>query len=183
MAAVGIALNGWSQVEVAMSSLFYVVSGIDNEGKAGAIFDAVISLETRLAILDAAIENEPSVADDCELWAALSARIRKLYKKRHEVAHFLTPSSPQTATSISPFFSLEKHYRGTNKTLTDMEILQRAEKFGDVADAVTWFRDVWLPKVRLERPPSEPPEEPPLISHILESLSQKKVVPLRPPRS
>jgi hypothetical protein len=177
MAEVGNTLNSWSTVETGMGLLFNSLTGPANINKSYAIFDAVVSFEVRVAVLDAAIELEPLFTEEeREVWACLSARLRKLYKKRHEVAHFTIKEKldPQNASAISPFFSWNKELRSTAKFLTAAQIRERADKFDQAALAVTWFNGILQPRVIPPKAPTQPLPIPALIVRIRELLSQKK---------
>jgi len=175
MAAVGTALHAWSQVETGMAQLFWSVSGISGLGKSDAIFDAVISFETRLAILDAAIEHEEEMSEEEKrIWSRLSARLRKLYKKRHEVAHFslASPEDIVNGARIAPFFTWGKHRRQTTKYLTERQIIQRAAIFAASTSAVNWFTNLMQRRKLPQGSQIQPVPEPDMIVRIRELLAQ-----------
>jgi hypothetical protein len=177
MSAVGLTLHAWSQVESAMSQLFWHVSGTDDMHKAEAIFDTIVSFETRIAVLDAVTACEDQLSDEEKLiWASLSSRLRKFYRKRHEVAHFgiSSPEDMIYGTRITPFFTWGKARAKTNKYLNHDQIMARANAFASASRAVGWFTSIMLQR----RLPSEdgepPPQEPELILHIRELLAQRR---------
>jgi hypothetical protein len=185
MATLGAALASWSNVENNMGLLFNAASDLPDLEKAGAIFDAIVAFEARIAVLDATMANDRSFTEDeKELWACLSARLRKLYKKRHEVAHFSVPGPDVAhATAIAPFFTWNKHLRDTVKSLSIDQIAERSGKFMEAANAMSWF--VNLAQRRKFLSPHHPPPlaEPPLIVRIRELVARKKEAPSRPRRS
>jgi hypothetical protein len=180
MAQVGLCLSSWSQVETGMGLLFGTVGGIGDYRRAFTIFDAIVSFETRVAVLDTAMALETThlTDEDREIWSAVSARLRKLYKKRHEVAHFSTDFRTIAAQpGIRPFFSWNKDDQGRAKFLSLKEMQERAAKFGEAAAAVTWFNgSLQQQKLPPEFRPAQIPE-PPLIVRIRELRAQKKQAP------
>jgi len=165
-----------------MGFLFLLASTIRDAFLAGAIFDSVVAFEGRLAILDATFNNSQVVTnEERDIWIALSARLRKLYKKRHEVAHF-TVMDPDlmSATAINPFLTFNQVVRETTRELTIHQIVERTAKFSEAEDAVVWFTQRIRPRVRPEESPPQQGEEPPLIARIRELAAQKNVVPLHP---
>lgn len=186
MMAVGTAINSWNQVESGMGILFLAVSDIANPYKAGAIFDRMVSFETRLAVLDAAMEFEALISEDEKLiWTNLSARLRKNYKKRHEVAHFTTgtPEDMAEGAGIFPYFTWNKHHTSNTKLLTQPQILERSLKFSALSNCVTWFSRTAAHRKQPAKFPPPSSEEPPLIAHIreLELLKKQESERQRPP--
>jgi hypothetical protein len=184
MATLGGALAAWSNVENNMGLLFNAASGIPDMQKSGAIFDAVVAFEARLAVLNATIENDNSLSEeDKELWACLSDRLRKLYKKRHEVAHFSVIGDVPNATSIAPFFTWNKHNRNAIKSLTITQIFERSGKFSEAANAMSWFVNLVQ---RAKFPPPirpQPLAEPDLIVRIRGLIAQKREAQTPQPQS
>lgn len=178
MSALGGTLHAWSQVENGMGILFSAVSGIPNVLKSGAIFDAVVSFDGRLAVLDAAIEHDDTMlAEDKALWPHLSARLRKLYRKRHEVAHFSVIGDIENATHIAPYFTWNKFNHNAVKSLSIQQIFERSLKFNAATSAVAWFTNLVQRAKFPEGHRPLPIEEPALILHIRELASQKKAAP------
>lgn len=137
MAAIGWALGSWTQVESGMEVLFCHAAGLDEPLRASAIFNAIISFETRLAVCDSVMRfvSDPVEA---EMWSRLSARLRKFYKKRHEIAHFY-PLHGEQGLRIAPFFTWEKEHDKKVHFLTQEQIDERGRKFNALAIAVGWF--------------------------------------------
>jgi hypothetical protein len=176
MSAVGTTLHAWSQVESGISQLFWHVSGTSLH-KAEAIFDTVVSFETRIAVLDAVVACEDTLSEDeKEVWTSLSVRLRKLYKKRHEVAHFgvASPEDFVSGTRIAPFFTWGKERQKANKYLTHDQIMVRANLFTAAARAVGWFGQLMMRKKLPLLPDAPPLQEPELIVRIRELLVLKK---------
>jgi hypothetical protein len=176
MASVGIALHGWAQTEVGLGALFTLVSGIPNVRQAGAIFDSIVDFRSRLAMLDAAFaHSNATTADEQELWVCVTARLRKLYKRRHEIAHFgIADPDLLAAQRISPFFTMNKFVEETQRYLTVAQILHRSSQFGDAGAAIYWFNRHISERVRPEKPFPGPDEEPLLIVRIRELLRRKQ---------
>jgi hypothetical protein len=139
MAAVGHALSTWSGIELQMCSLFQAVSDIPEKRKARAMFDGVISFEVRVAILDRVMSFEDTDPTETEMWARMSARLTKFYKKRHELAHFALLVPKDGAASISPFLTMARWTDGTPVRLTNSDIADRTEKFVRMFEALFWF--------------------------------------------
>lgn len=177
MAQVGITLHAWNQVENALGLLFNSVSQIVDAKKAGSIFDAIVSFDSRLKVLNAAIESSNYISkENREIWGALSARLRQLYKKRHEVAHFTIPhESFTTGQRISPYFTWNKHQKNTVKYLTIAQLHERSNKFSAAGQAVSWFTTYVSGDSRV-RPAAfgYPPEGPMLIAHIRKLCAKKR---------
>lgn len=178
MATIGGCLAAWSGVENGMGLAFNAISGMPNFIKAGAIFDAMVAFDVRLAVLDAAVKYDNKLSDDeKELWACFSRRLRKLYKRRHSVAHFSVVGDIENATSISPFFTWNKHLRNEVKSLTKKQIFDKSVAFSEASFAMSWFVNVFQ---RRAFPPEQRPDqlkEPALIAHLRDLIADKEEVP------
>jgi hypothetical protein len=148
--AVGFALHSWSVVEEAMLRLFIALSD-SPEHKAKAAFLAIHSFETRLDVCHALIGLNKHTAPEQSLWNRLYARLRKFYKKRHEIAHFafinatrVRNGKPTQSLSLVPFWPTRTGEHG----LSLFEINERSRKFEDLAQAVYWFWLLAEPKTR-----------------------------------
>src|SRR5262245_49679864 len=86
--AVGHALRTWGMFELMLAQLFGMLSDYSDYKKAYAIFETIISFETRVDILDALMALEGLTPLEHETWRRFSSKIRKNHKKRHELAHF-----------------------------------------------------------------------------------------------
>lgn len=137
LAGIGTCLTNWSLVELQMCALFDIISGMRDPIKARALFDTIVSFEVRLAILNSMMRFEPLSDSDRALWMRLAAKMGKLYRKRHEVAHFTI--SPD-GSSVAPFMTWDAIASGTQKQLSGAQIGERAEKFFELADAMRWFK-------------------------------------------
>jgi hypothetical protein len=136
--AVGQALANWSVVEAQLSIVFGHASQMP-KAKARALFDGIVSFEIRMAMLDAIMAIEGVDEIEAEMWARLSAKLSRSYKKRHELAHFTLALNTPRGTAICPFFSYEKAHHGTLKFLTKSEIKLRANRFAHLSEMVSWF--------------------------------------------
>lgn len=180
MSAIGLALHAWSQLESAMWQLFGHVGGMGQQ-KAEAVFAAIAPFEIRVAVLDAAIACETEMSDEeKELWAGLSALLRKLYEERHEVAHFGLAPDPVNEMGIAPFARWGTDRHKAHTCLTHDQIAARANSFAAAAQAVEWFQNV----ARKRKPPllaDAPLQEPELVVRIRESLARAKAGQPRQP--
>jgi hypothetical protein len=176
MSQVGHTLHFWNQVESAMGLLFTISSGISDPLKAGALFDAVIAFEARIAVLGATISHQSVLGDtEKKIWSCLSAKLRKLYRKRHEVAHFsLLPEDMLSGEGIRPYFTWNKHARQSAKYLTKPQLYERGQRFNQASQAVMWF----VAEMRTRTPPVAAPQlpnpEPQMIAHIRELLARSQ---------
>jgi hypothetical protein len=170
LATVGGALAAWSKIEVRLNLLFGVLSGIEDRAKAGGIMDVILSFEVRLAICDKLMALEVTDPFELEMWARLSARIRKFHRKRHQIAHFSLVAGGERdgfhVPQISPFFSYEKWVTEKARYLSRQQIEERLLKFIEIDDAVDWFLMRALERARPEEYPMPDSEEPPLIPRI-----------------
>lgn len=111
--AVVAALAEWGLVEISLAHLFVALMDDGSEmeentlkpwgdvplsrRKAHSIMDAVVSLETRLALISAVIIEELLLNDEGQvIWGMLKARIMKKYKGRHQIAHFIIDRDQRT---------------------------------------------------------------------------------------
>lgn len=133
---IGECLHAWSWVELETVNLYMVLNSISRQNlthPSRAAFEAVISLEVRLAIIGAYVAADSPIRDDyLSHYKSLSSRIFKLYKKRHEVAHFMvvrrdTKTGLQVA--IQPFFSASTYAQKNGTELSVSQIAERLELF------------------------------------------------------
>lgn len=172
--AVGQALQTWGALENNLTDMFANLSDIPHRGKAFALFDTIISFETKADVIDTLMSIEKLTALEHETWRRFSAQLRKHYKKRHEIAHFGlvgdTTKEGDVRYKLSPFLSLGGIVRGQVRTLTTKEIQARKAKFLDLNGALWWFSmDV---ETRRGRRPSNPMQAPPLVLRLRELAAQ-----------
>jgi hypothetical protein len=182
MAAIGGALGSWSQVETGLEVFFCHASGILSLEKATAVFGAIVAFEARLAVCDSIMAVEDVSDLEREMWARLSARIRKFYRKRHEVAHFsfVFEGTPR----ISPFFTWGKEHSKQVKYLSAAQISERALKFTSLSQAVGWFTNRAIERRGLKLGPrSQVVEAARLIPHIRALAARTLEARAPPPRS
>lgn len=142
MAQVGHTLHSWAGVETGLALLFSEASQIQPYDKCLALFDAIVAFDSRLAVVEAAILHESTKLGEVEraMWGILAARLRKFYKKRHEVAHFyVSPQDMEASQRISPYFTWRKHNAKTLKHLSKTQMQERATKFVELDKAIMWF--------------------------------------------
>lgn len=175
-AAVGEALSNWATAETGLTMLFYGLCGTETRQQASAIMDTIISFDTRMDVVSALFALRDPSAEDAEFWRKFSGKCRKLYSRRHRIAHFRLLAAERKDGSIkadiAPFFSHEKWVTGGLKTLTIGEINELSERFIDLHDALLWM----IPRVAAEAPPKEyfgqDDAEPPLITLVREAARQ-----------
>lgn len=171
--AVGQALKQWSAVETSIATLFAILCEFKDEMKAHRIIDAIISFETRLDVADALMSQEDLTPLELETWKRLVAKLKKQYKKRHEVAHFSivnTITNSVGTLRLSPFLTYGHFARDELRYLTENEIHARRKGFADLFLALVWFQDG---AYRRRGPrPGNPMQEPPLIAHLRELAVQ-----------
>jgi hypothetical protein len=157
LVAVGEALAAWSAIEVFITDLFAILTDIPNKRdqtlnrRAHLIFDAIISLETRLDVVDVLMANEGLSPLEIETWNRAYLRTKDLYKKRHGLAHFGLVGNPTEldnpdpeksgyiSYSLSPFFSIGAAVSGGMKILTKAQIDERAVHFREMGAALYFF--------------------------------------------
>jgi hypothetical protein len=124
---VGECLAAWSQVEHHLLLVFLALTHGTDPGQMGAAFEAVISFEARLAMVDALVERDSDRAF-CEAWNALSNKLTRLHRRRHQVAHFsIVHHEPDTRPFLHPFFSLGR--RNVHTPLSADQLKNRAASF------------------------------------------------------
>ena len=171
--AVGQALRQWSAVEVGLAGIFAILADIPDPMKAHRIIDAIVSFDARLDVVDALMSEEALTPLELETWKRAAAKLKKQYKKRHELAHFSivnTISNGKDNIRLSPFLTYGQFLRDELRYLTVPEIDARRKGFGELVAALMWFQ-AEAGKRRVPRP-SNPMPEPPLIVRLKESATQ-----------
>lgn len=164
LATIGVCLTNWSLVELQMALLFQTILVARDPRKPGALFDTIISFDIRLAVLNRTMQFEDLSDADRALWHRLAARMAKLYKKRHEVAHFTLAND---GVSIAPFMTWNAAISGSQKYLQHSQVAERAVKFYELAEAMRWFTNhVTAMHPESPRYPLPAEEEPPLIARL-----------------
>jgi hypothetical protein len=105
------------------------------------------------------MQHEAIYGLESEMWAKLSAKLSRSYKKRHELAHFSINFDAAEKPVISPFLTDSKLISGTVRHLTLEQIRERSQKFIELHMAVAWFsqRAFW----RRAQPDKDPPQDSP----------------------
>lgn len=140
---VGECLNTWSNVELELANLYMIIHSVkrdDYRHPIRASFEAVISLEVRLAMLNAFIEADETISTDyLRHFKPLRTKIVKLYRKRHEVAHFSIVGRNRSSgftLAIRPFFTWNDFIREKGAELNAAQLSERAKKFSGLADRI-----------------------------------------------
>ncbi len=151
----GRCLGQWSAVEYAMADLFVSLHGQlparDNHLR--AVFETIQSLDVRLAILRKSAElvmiNDKGFIDS---YMKIHERIRKLAKRRNQVAHFSiikteNPNKPEII-KLHPFYSPSGSYNNTNKpALNAKQLCLMRESFVRINDRTIFLS--WYVRIRL----------------------------------
>jgi hypothetical protein len=126
-AGVGECLSAWSTVEHTLASLFMSLMVGGDRNQTASVFGAVISFETRLDMLTSVIERDSDAAfRTC--WNALKNKIGKLYRKRHQVAHFsIVWDGQREIHELIPFLTAGSSPLQSPLTSNDLKI--RAQSF------------------------------------------------------
>jgi hypothetical protein len=123
---VGTCLMAWSQVEAYLAQLFSAAIASERPEDVDAAFAAVISFETRLAMLNAVVERSSDSAFKSS-WNSLFNKLTKLYKKRHEVAHFqIIYHASEETHFLHPFYTFGRPLR---QGLSSKDLFHRAVAF------------------------------------------------------
>jgi len=105
-----------------------------------AAFEAVISLEVRLAMMCAYVAADTSLRDSyLPHIKSLSSRVFKMYKKRHELAHFMIvgrEGKNGKRTLIRPFFTVDAYSQKKGSELDAEQIAERAHNFEALAQRI-----------------------------------------------
>lgn len=142
--AIGECLGAWSAVEVEVSHLFMILQERpwdDFDHPLRVAFEAVISLEVRLAMIKASVGVDPRYkAEYAQHFNALYNKIMKSYKKRHEVAHFMPiirVGELGKGFSIQPFFNWHDFRNKTGRGQLDAaQIEERKASFDTLRERV-----------------------------------------------
>ena len=141
--AVGDCLEAWTAVEIELTKLFMVLNGVRRDAFSHPIraaYEVVISLEVRIAMIVAYSRADESLRDDYLPHAlALGSKVRKYYKKRHEVAHFYPVGRGCAKTVdmfIRPYFTEARFLLNKGPELSAGQLKVRAIKFKELAELV-----------------------------------------------
>lgn len=188
-AAVAYALDEWTQVEITLTFIFCSVFDDTTEPLPSgwtawqdlsprqrmlhAIMDAIVAFDARLDVVQAVI-NEGGLPDLLvATWQKLDAKLRKKYKSRHQVAHFLildlSAEKGKTRYKVAPFATATE---GPNETrLGISEINAKQQHFHEMRQALLWFgRQVEICRGRVSGPEWPVPA---LIERIVQGLKSQ----------
>ena len=137
--AVGECLHTWSIVELEIGNLYMVFHGIRRDEFSHPIriaFEEIVSLEIRLAMMGAYAEADGSLRQSyLPHFQPLRARIMKLYKKRHEIAHFTLVGRgdmEHPKILVKPFFTWSNFIAKKGPELNAAQIVERELKFSAI---------------------------------------------------
>jgi hypothetical protein len=134
--AVGVCISAWSSVEDRLSALFMMLHGrsaFHLTDPLRAAYEAVVSLEVRLAMIVATASADPVTrsiyAGHC---GALGKKVMRSYKKRHEIAHFALVSRRREsgeAILIRPFYRAADYVANSGPELDARAVQERTARF------------------------------------------------------
>ena len=152
--AVGECLMTWAMVERDISILYCECFGDSHKAGAGihfAVFDSVISIDARMAMIAAALKwnaaldvapINPFTAFLAE-WEILRKTIRKKYNKRNEVAHSDIIQYPGSdgaqVVELAPFPTFTNSAFQTK--LSHRQLMERKNAFAALAREIVEFSD------------------------------------------
>jgi hypothetical protein len=188
-AGAGLALAQWSVVESMLTFTFVAI--LDRERRPAqrglvaweteslqrrmyhTIFNAIISLDVRVDILSAVVDESDLRKGIKEVWPGVATRIKRCYKSRHEAAHFIFDElldekgaleiylAPFPTTVVSP----------TTKRLSRAHLDHKAERFVELGDALRW---IWAAiETQRRRMPALREPAPALIQRVRHSLKTR----------
>jgi len=140
--AVGECLQSWGFVELEIANLYMILQGIRRDEfshPTRAAFEAVISLEVRLAMIYAYVEADGELENYLPHVKPLNSKIIKFYKKRHEIAHFLVVAERQENGlnySLRPFVSMYGFSKKRGTKLLIPQIEDRRKRFNELANRI-----------------------------------------------
>lgn len=185
-AGAGLAVWKWSMVEMAMTYLF--ASVLDRSRKpvqsglilwrdetlqrriSHKVISAIISFDTRIDVLSAAIAESDLSKGLKALWPGFAKRLKKGYKSRHEAAHFafdeMVHKDGTLNLLLAPFPTSVASFE--DKRLNREELDQKAGRFDELGTALAWYRHCIEIQRRREKGPRLP--TPPLVMRIRQAL-------------
>jgi hypothetical protein len=133
-AQLGRALHAWSNIETALSEFFSAIHGVawqDNRHPLRAALESVVSLDARVAMIEASIHADDSIpVEYLDNFNSLKNKLIQQYKKRHKLAHFkMAVDWNSNEATIMPFYTMEKHMSQTQETLSISDIDLRLNRF------------------------------------------------------
>lgn len=141
LVGVGNCLDAWNSVELEIANLYMILHRIKRNEYSHPIrsaYESVISLEVRLALINGYVEADIELRDDyLPHLKSLTSRITKLYKKRHEAAHFKIIAHVEkevVSYTIRPYFTWSTFISNECPELNAQQLNERAEKFHEL----TW---------------------------------------------
>lgn len=164
---VSLALAQWALIEHNIYILFNAIADVPKL-QSRAIFSTIVDFRTRLSVIDSLYALEEADDQEKAMWLKMSARIRKYYSKRHELAHG-SPSIRGEPLRWMPMPSPHTLAANEHHGLSAQEISDRCDRFVEIFEAVAWFTeraDLRRREVAINRPQQS--EEPLLIPRLRE---------------
>jgi hypothetical protein len=184
-AGAGRALAEWGVVELMLTFLFASIvsrttkpihglvrwENADPQNRLSqAMLNAVVGFDVRVALVTATIAESDLRKDLKALWPEIAKRLTKLYKKRHEVAHFmfdqLSYPDGRVEVLLAPFPKTVTSMDA--KRLNRTELDHKAERFNEMGGALHWFMSAVEIQRRRAKGPRAP--APALIQRARQSL-------------
>lgn len=184
--AIGHALSEWTKVEMSMTYVFTsvmdtssipVTQGLilwanEEPGRrmAHTVINAIIGFDARADVITATIAESDLASELKAFWPAIAQRLKKKYKKRHEIAHFMISNIEQEDGSwvamVTPFATSVGSY--SEKRLSANDVIIRKDTFRELGETLAWFRS----QVECQRGRNTAPllPEPPLVQRVRQFL-------------
>lgn len=141
--AIGHALAGWSTVEIGLARLFCIMSDIPKMDTALAVVDTIVSFEIRLQVCNSLMRIEAASELEKCMWEKFSAKLMKLYKRRHRIAHFSFVRRSDKLGDfrgyIGPFFNNSAIVSEDVELLGVPEIEELDKRFMQARVTTHWF--------------------------------------------
>ncbi|WP_374394397.1 hypothetical protein [Sphingopyxis sp.] len=184
--AVGLALNQWTHVEIMLT--FILASAFDDAAEPLApgyasydelsvtqrmlydMMDAIVGFDVRVDVVSAAISQADVPEQVRSIWHALQSRLKKAYKGRHQIAHFIISEIEQVDGSrlvrLVPFATATA--KSNEKRLGVSDIETKRQRYLELAEALSWLgREIEINKGRVDGPSWQ---RTPLIDRIIAGL-------------
>ena len=183
-AEIGMAIEKWSLCELMIP---YIVSSASDNDKTPLVngvrsfselshiecvlhtaINSIIGFDARMDMADNLIELSNVKKMNKLLWEKFSRRMRKKYKTRHKIAHFIFTEIEDKPLMITPFAA--SVFDDNEKRLCINDIKARKRDYHEIYDNLVWFRrDIEKEKGRLQVNLEPMPE---LIKRFVEEVSR-----------
>lgn len=179
LADVGLGLQTWSLVEVALTMIFRTCFSPADQLRASVAFNAVQNITTRLDMLTNVLYsfNAPKYPDDefLDIWEKLKSEVRNQSRKRARLAHFSVDYTEDKdgvkEFRVVPFLSAwPSRPKKTPFPISRDQILAMSHRWQELYFSLMWFLGELEERRGLPRGYQQPPND--LIDKILSQVSQ-----------